>query len=247
MHLLEDPRGLSSRAQEFLKHAAWRDPVARLPPGEFRTVVDGSGGRRPPSTELIVRRESFAMRFAGLRYRVRRVARLGDERHVAARIWDFDLGNLAWHDARGGHFDWTGEHVSSPVRHVLHADGRAGFRVTDRFLEISSSPYHLIESHALVDMLAQWEPGPGSIEAWVPSVDNPDALAAIAGLTPVVEASGRCERWLISDHLAIRIFQAWTSQSPRRRAMQVWFADQTGAQVLREAQQQLLNPTAAPQ
>ena len=57
----------------------------------------------------------------------------------------------------------------------------------------------MIESHALVDMLANWEPGLGSLEPWAPSPDIPDTLTAVAGLTPVIEASGRSERWLLSE------------------------------------------------
>jgi hypothetical protein len=237
MHVLDDPLGLSARAQAFLARVAWRELVAAPPPSEFLSVRDASGGLRPPTMELIVRRESFALRFAGLRYTVRRVARLREERLAAERVWDYDLGRSAWHDTRGGHFDWIGEHVSSPVRHVIHADGRAGVRISDRFLEIASSPYHLIESHALVDMLADWEPGPGGLEAWVGSNDNPETFADINGLVPVHEASGGHERWMLSEHLAVRIFDLWTDQLPRRQAVHVWYADQTGARLVRDAQQ----------
>jgi hypothetical protein len=97
--------------------------------------------------ELVVRRESFAMRFGGLRYTTKPAARLGNERYAAERVWSFDLDDLAWSDGRGGHFGWTGEHVSSPVRHVIHADGRAGVRVTHRFLEISSSAVGTLARH----------------------------------------------------------------------------------------------------
>lgn len=41
--------------------------------------------------------------------------------------------------------------MSPPVRYLVHSDGRFGVTFGDSFLDVSPSPHHLIEGHALMD------------------------------------------------------------------------------------------------
>ena len=68
---------------------------------------------------------------------MRRSALLGGERYDAARWWDFDLSDGVWADQRGWYFSLVGEHVSSPVRFLVHADGRVGVSDRGPFTEIA--------------------------------------------------------------------------------------------------------------
>jgi hypothetical protein len=173
---------------------------------------------------LIVRREWFVARFGGLCYDVRRRVRVGEWRAESVRRWQFDLLGDAREDDTGWSFGWYGERVSSPVSYLVHTDGRFGVSAGGPFLEVSPSIYHLIEGHALMDELFDWEPVPPvSLEAWVPRDATDEDLHSLLDALPAVpEASGPCDRWWRSDDLAIRLFQGWTDRSPRPRGAMVW-------------------------
>ena len=86
---------------------------------------------------------------------------------------------------------------------------------------------HLIEGHALMDELSDWEPvPPSSLEMWVPA-DSPDArLRGLLDALPAVpEASGPCDRWWRSDDLAVRVFHGWTDRQPRPTGVMIWSRD----------------------
>ena len=80
----------------------------------------------------------------------------------------------------------------------------------------------LFESHAVMDMVSSWDPWPGNLEAWVSSDAGVVPADRIEGLTVVAEASGRYDRWPLSDHVAVRSFWSWTSRRPRAHAVQMW-------------------------
>ncbi len=185
--------------------------------------------------KLVIRREGFASRFGGLRYVVRRsVALPGMVREFEHR-WDFDVGRWMRRDVRGWHFDFIGERVSSPVAYAVHTDGRVGVTDGGPFLEIAPSVYHLIESHAILDQVASWQPwhehAAGS--GWVALVDH--LAARLDGLTEVAEASGPCARWLLGENVAIHDVLNYASDAPRARHVAVWARGQDGIGQIRAA------------
>jgi len=176
--------------------------------------------------ELVVRREGFAARFGGLRYEVRRSVRLAGERYDTSRHWDFDLDDWVRRESRGWSFGWLGERVSSPVRYLVHTDGRFGIMLDGPFLEVSPSIDHMIESHALMDEVASWNPMAGSaLEGWVPNYVDEVLHNATDDLRIVPEASGPYERWLRSDTMTIRLFSGWTGSQPRPTGVMIWTQD----------------------
>jgi hypothetical protein len=194
-------------------------------PTDFLSVLDGKGRSIPAPCELVVRREGFAARFGGLQYDVRRSVRLGDERVVSVRTWQFDLLPMMRAERAGWSFAWYGEHVATPVWYVGHTDGRCGVSAGGPFLEVWPSFHHLIESHALTDELADWEPmASSSLEAWAPyAITDEEYLnELVAGLPFVPEASGPCSRWWRSEHMAVHLFDAWTATIPRSTGVMIW-------------------------
>lgn len=230
MHLLDDLDGLSSRAQTLLRRTGQRVP----PEPDLQTQIEHvrliSGGFVTASPMLVIRREGFALRYGGLRYTVRRLLVLDGQRHEVAREWNYDLAGYAWADQPGGwYFDWIGERVSSPIRYLIHTDGRVGAEDgSGDFLEIAPSLPTLIESHALTDELAQWD-----VCRWNADIDQ--LGEAVAELVDVPEASGPTLRWRISPTLAIQEFQSWTHQQPRPWRAVAWTRG-TAANRLLEAQ-----------
>ncbi|MCM0673557.1 hypothetical protein NCC78_02310 [Micromonospora phytophila] len=224
MHVLDDPDGLSPRAQAFLCRVGTRQPEQPRLLTDFMQVPDRSGRLIAAPLELMVRREGFAARFGGLCYDVRRKVRIGDERLDTLRRWQFDLLDLVRAERTGWSFAWYGERVSSPVFYLAHTDGRFGVSDGGPFLDVCPSINHLIEGHALMDELYDWEPvPPSSLEAWVPNdMTNAHLGELLAALPPVPEASGPCDRWWRSDELAIRLFQVWTSSQPRPTGVMIW-------------------------
>ncbi|WP_460776922.1 hypothetical protein [Micromonospora polyrhachis] len=222
--MLDNPDGLSTRAQVFLCRAGTRQPEQPRLLTDFMQVPDRSGRLIAAPLELTVRREDFAARFGGLRYDVRRSVRIGDERLDTLRRWQFDLLDMVRAERTGWSFAWYGERVSSPVFYLAHTDGRFGVSSGGPFLEVCPSINHLIEGHALMDELYDWEPvPPSSLEAWVPNdMTNAHLGELLAALPPVPEASGPCDRWWRSDELAIRLFQGWTGSQPRPTGVMIW-------------------------
>jgi hypothetical protein len=212
VHVLDSPDDLSPRAQAFLCRAGTRQPEQPRLLTDINRVRDRSGRLIAAPLELTVGREEFAARFGGLRYDVRRSARIGDERLDTPRRWQFDLLGMVRAERTGWSFAWCGERVSSPVFYLAHTDGRFGVSVGGPFLEVCPSINHPIEGHALMDELYDWEPvPPSSLEAWVPNdMNNAHLGELLAALPPVPEASGPCDRWWRSDELAIRLFHGWT-------------------------------------
>ncbi|MFC7331087.1 hypothetical protein [Marinactinospora rubrisoli] len=223
MHVLDDLAGFSDRARELLTRSAWRDPAAPGPvPTDLLRVPARHGRTVPAPTELVVRREAFRARYHGLRYEVRRSALAGRTRHDLVRRWEFDLDDGIWADRRGWYFSWTGERVSSPVRSLVHTDGRVGVSDGGPFAEVAPSVAHMIEGHALMDAVSSWDPWPGALEAWAPTAAGVALADRVEGLGVVPEASGRHDRWLWSDHVAVHEFRSWSSLRPRVRAVQMW-------------------------
>ncbi|MET7402858.1 hypothetical protein ABZS66_56200 [Dactylosporangium sp. NPDC005572] len=222
--MLDDLDGLSPRAQSFVRRAGIRRPDQTRLPTDYLQVPDRSGRLIAAPVELIVRREGFAARFGGLHYDVRRSVRIGDERHDTLRCWQFDLLDVVRAEHMGWSFAWDGEHVSSPVSYLVHTDGRFGVSAGGPFLEASPLINHLIEGHALMDELHDWEPvPPSSLEAWVPNDMTNTHLRKLLDTLPIVpEASGPCNRWWRSDHLAIRLFYGWTGRQPRSTGVMIW-------------------------
>jgi hypothetical protein len=236
VHVLDDPAGFSDRARDLLTRTGRREPgpLARTPT-DFLRVPDASGRLIPAPTKLVVGREHFQARFGRLRYEVSRSALIGAERHDVTRLWDFDLGAGIWADGLGWSFEWTGEHVSSPVRFLVHTDGRVGVSDGGPFIDIAPSVPHLIESHAIMDMVSSWDPQPGSLEPWAANGAGVALADRVEGLAVVTEASGPSETWLLCDHVAIRSFRVWTSRRPRARAVQIWTRGVEGRRQLHHA------------
>ena len=224
MHVLDDPDGFSPRAQSFLRRARIQQPEHSRVPTDFLSVPDRTGRLTPAPPELVISREAFAARFGGLRYDVRRSIRTADKPVVDVRQWRFDLLKTIRTERAGWSFAWYGQHVSSPVSHLVHTDGRFGVSAGGPFLEVCPSLNHLIEGHALMDELADWEPvAPTSLKAWTPNDSANEHLnELLASLSPVAEASGPCERWWRSEHLAIRLFDGWTDVRPRPTGVMIW-------------------------
>jgi hypothetical protein len=213
MHILDDLDGLSLRARDLLHRTGWREPPPESgPTTDLLQACDRSGRLVPDPAMVVVRREGFKQRYGGLRYQVRNGSIFKGQRYEATRSWRYDLEHDAEEDPVGGwYFDWYGEHVSSPVRYLVHTDGRVG--VDDgggRFLEIAPSIPALIESHALIDMLATWDRTPLKADGF--------ALAKqIGDLAEIPEASGQTIRWRASETIAVKEFRIWSSQEPTRR------------------------------
>jgi len=170
-----------------------------------------------------VRREGFAARFAGLRYEVRRSVELDGRRLDTTRQWDFDLDDWIGREPTGWCFGWIGERVSSPVRYLVHTDGRFGVTFDGSFLEVSPSMSHLIEGHALMDEVAEWHPVAGNaLEAWVGGGREAVPGGHLADLRLVPEASGPYDRWLQSETVTVRQFKVWTDRRPRPTGFMAW-------------------------
>ncbi|WP_238011559.1 hypothetical protein KZZ52_33590 [Dactylosporangium sp. AC04546] len=219
----DDLDGLSPRAQSFLRRSGIRRPDQTRLPTDYLQVPDRSGRLIAAPVELIVRREGFAARFGGLHYDVRRSVRIGDKRHDTLRRWQFDLLDVV----RAEHMGWL--RMGRRARVVTCVLPRAHRRQIwgERrwsILEASPSINHLIEGHALMDELHDWEPvPPSSLEAWVPNdVTNTHLRKLLETLPIVPEASGPCDRWWRSDHLAIRLFYGWTGRQPRSTGVMIW-------------------------
>ncbi|MFF4342245.1 hypothetical protein ACFY00_20225 [Kitasatospora sp. NPDC001540] len=218
MHILDDLTGLSARARSLLERTGWRDdPQEPRLSTEFLQVRDRFGQLAPTPTMLVIRREGFEQKYGGLRYRVRSSCTVGGERSEVLRDWHYDLGQGMWAEPAGGwYFDWFGERVSSPVRYLVHTDGRVG--VDDgggTFLEIAPSVPALIESHALTDALSTWDRTTAEVDGFAPA-------ERLDGLTDVPEASGSTIRWRLSENVAVKEFRDWSSGAPRRWRAFVW-------------------------
>ncbi|MEU3727243.1 hypothetical protein [Streptomyces sp. NPDC031705] len=221
MHILEDPSELSERAQDFLRRTARRERPSRFGlPIELWRVRDRSGELVPAPMELIIRCEGFLQKFGGLRYEVRHSWDVDRERNETARGWEYahyGLQPAAWQDPRGAwYFKWIGEHVSKPCRDLIHTDGSVGTDVDggSPYLPVAPSIPHLIESHALTDTVATWKPWPMDSLA-VPAIELLD------GLAEVPEASWGTSRWRLSDTVAVKDYDSWDRENPRRRTL-VW-------------------------
>ncbi len=228
MHVLDAPEQFSERAQGFLRRAARREESrpGRMPT-EFLSARDSTGELVAPSWELVIRREGFAARLEGLTYQVRRSTVIGAVRYDVSRRWSFGLGDQLWPDPRGGYCDWFGEHVSSPIRWLLHADDRIGGSDGGPFLPVHRSVDEMIESHAVMDSVAEWTPFPiGSTVL---------DLSRIPGLDEVPEASGPWSRWLLSDCVAVREYRGLSSATPRSRGRWVWALGDEGQRRVAEA------------
>ncbi|WP_327714993.1 hypothetical protein OG381_05645 [Streptomyces sp. NBC_00490] len=233
MHLLEDPSELSPRAQDFLHRTGRRERPARFGvPMEFWHVHDHAGKLVPAPLDLLIRCEGFEQKFAGLRYEVRRSRMVAGERYESVRRWEYDhlgMKTRAWQDpGRGGwYFEWTGERVSKPCRDLIHTDGSVGTDVdgSGPYLPVAPSLLHLIESHALTDTVATWQPWPvGTLAA--------AAVALLDGLVEVPEASWSSSRWRLSDAVAVMDHDTWDRVNPRRLT-HIWSRGEAGHRQVR--------------
>lgn len=80
----------------------------------------------------------------------------------------------------------------------------------------------------MMDAVSSWNPMPGSLEPRVPGRSGAEFLNRLEGLTLVPGASGRFERWLVSDVVAVREFWSWTSHRPRTRGIMIWTLGEAG-------------------
>lgn len=231
MHILDDPIGLSPRAKSLLERTGWREEQYDPPIStEYLQARDWRGRLTPPPMLLVIRREGFEYRYAGLRYRVRHSLTINGQRHERAYDWHYDLGQYLWADAKGGgYFDWIGERVSSPVRYLMHTDGRVGIEDGNAvFLEVAPSINALIESHALTDMVSDWDRS-------LPAADDFHIARNLTGLDDIPEASGPTVRWRLSHNVAVREFQNWSSAEPRQWRAFIWCRGKAGHRQLQEA------------
>ena len=230
LHVLDDLDCFSDRGRRFLLRAAWRvEQRPRWTATEFLQLPTRSGQLMPAPAELVLRREGFAQKYGGLRYRVRRSVLFPQGRFDSERAWEFDLSSRLKVERHGWSFDWTGERVSAPVWYLAHTDGRIGVSDGGPFLEIAPSMGHLIESHAIMDEVASWDPHGGA------AVDAAQIARWIDGLVEVPEASGPMGAWLLSDTVALHTFRRWTSQGPRLPGGWIWTLDEHGRRTVAEA------------
>ncbi|MFL6113481.1 MAG: hypothetical protein ACJ786_19285 [Catenulispora sp.] len=231
MHILDDPTGLSTRARNLLERTGWRERPHDLQVStEHLQARDCRGRLIPPPMLLVIRREGFEYKYAGLRYRVRRSLTFNGERHERVHDWHYDLGRCLWADPNGGgYFDWIGERVSSPVRYLIHTDGRVGVEDGNAvFLEAAPSINALIESHALTDMVSDWDRSPSGADAL-------HIARSLDGLEDIPEASGPTVRWRLSQHVAVCESQNWSSTEPRQWRAFIWCRGEAGHRQLEEA------------
>ncbi|MFB8200392.1 hypothetical protein [Kitasatospora purpeofusca] len=231
MHILDDLTGLSSRAKSLLERTGRRDdPQEPRLSTEFLRIRDRYGRLIPTPMMLVIRREGFAQKYGGLRYQVRSSCTVEGERREVSRDWHYDLGQSMWTSAADGwHFDWFGERVSSPMRYLVHTDGRVGADDGGgALLEIAPSVPALIESHALTDTLSTWDRTAADVDSF--------ALAEqLDGLTDIPEASGSTVRWRLSDNVAVEEFRNWSSDAPRRWRAFIWSRGESGRRQVEEA------------
>ncbi|MFF2041153.1 hypothetical protein ACFVVX_12040 [Kitasatospora sp. NPDC058170] len=231
MHILDDLTGLSSRARSLLERTGRRDdPQEPRLSTEFLRIRDCFGRSIPAPMMLVVRREGFERKYGGLRYQVRRGSTVEGERREVLREWRYDLGRSMWPGAADGwYFDWFGERVSSPVRYLVHTDGRVGVGdAGGTFLEIAPSIPALIESHALTDTVSTWDRTAAGVDGF--------ALAEqLDGLTDIPEASGATVRWRLSGNVAVEEFRNWSSGAPRRWRAFIWSRGESGRRRVEEA------------
>lgn len=224
MHILDDLTDLSTRAKGLLERTGRREQPQNSPGIAQHLQAGNHGGHLIPSPmTFLIRREGFDLRYGGLRYQVRRSYSLGGERRESVRDWHYDLGGYQWTDpAGGGYFDWFGERVSSPLRYLVHTDGRVGAEDgTSVFLEIAPSIPALIESHALTDMVSAWECHPAD-------ADILRLARTLDGLDDIPEASGPTVQWRLSDDVAVQEFQNCSSTEPRHWRAFIWFRGEAG-------------------
>jgi hypothetical protein len=77
----------------------------------------------------------------------------------------------------------------------------------------------------------------GSLEPWAPTRSGDEFIDRLEGLTLVPEASGRFERWLVSDLVAVRVFWSWTSHRPRTRGIMIRTLGEAGREQIDRIQQ----------
>ncbi|WP_333736607.1 hypothetical protein [Streptomyces sp. IBSBF 2806] len=232
MHILDDPVGLTLRARSLLCRTGWREPSQEPRPAiELPRTRNRFGEPIPPPTMLVIRREGFERRYGGLCYQVRNSYAAGSERREQLRSWHFDLGQNMWSDSgHGWYFDWLGERVSSPVRYLMHTDGRVGVEDgSGAFIEIAPSARALIESHALTDLASTWD------RADTLDIDSFALAQRLCGLTEIPEASGRTIKWRASRAVAVMEFQEWSSEEPRRWRAFIWSRDKVGRHQIGQA------------
>lgn len=234
MHILDDPSGLSLRAQRLLDRTGRRDRSTRPRlPTELLRVRDRQGRLVPAPAELVIRREGFAQRFGGLRYTVRRShAGVNGERRERADEWSYELGTYARADPeQGWYFDWFGPSYASPIRCLARTDGRVGAEGASGdgvFQETETSVLHRIESDAVRDEVSAWDPWP---------IDGSGLAVArqLDGLSEVAEASGPMQGWRMSDVVAVMEFAHVSHQVPRERAALIWCRGEEGHRRVRRA------------
>lgn len=206
---------------------------------------DHTGKLVPAPAELIIRCEGFERKFGGLHYEVRRSRVVDGDRYETVRGWEYNhlgLKTRAWQDAvRGGwYFEWTGERVSKPCRDLIHTDGSVGTDIDggSPYLPVAPSIPHLIESHALTDTVATWKPWPaGTLVA--------SAITLLDGLVEVPEASWSSSRWRLSDTVAVRDYDTWDRDNPRRLTL-VWSREEAGHRQVRSSMRAVATGYATP-
>lgn len=127
--------------------------------------------------------------------------------------WNFDLGDGVWQDHRGWYFNWGGEDVAAPIDRVQHTDGRCGaYLPLDNRLPLFEPMHptvlHMIESHSLSDLVADWDEWHGATEPIARAFDD---------LPIVPEASGPWERWRMDADVVVCEFQYFLGEPKPQR------------------------------
>jgi hypothetical protein len=68
-------------------------------------------------------------------------------------------------------------------------------------------------------------------------VDGFALAQKVNGLISIPEASGRTIRWRISDTVAVKEFQHWSSQNPRHWRAFIWTRNAVGRRQIEQAAQ----------
>jgi hypothetical protein len=220
-HVLDDPAGLSVRAQRFLQTLSRRSlPTAVEPPDLYYECWNADDEPDPGPDGGLARLQEFAARYGGLWFPGKRPTPGGYGLH--------DTVQAGWQQTRSG--DWEAEvGLVEGAWWVLlsWSTGRIGVIHPENW--VATSADNLIESSALGNEISDddsWrEAVPvGGRGAYLPGM----ASDRFAGHLPeVTEASSPWNRWYMDEHVAVHGWRA-TYDPTRSEVVLAWYRGPLG-------------------
>ncbi|GAB3155138.1 hypothetical protein GCM10027290_50890 [Micromonospora sonneratiae] len=230
-HILDDPTGLSERAQRFLADRADRVPfdVAEGPTdAELRSTLGGLPGVDvEPALELLRRIQA---RYGGLRFRS--VAWSFDE-VVTLGPWPWDAGDYDSDDV-GPMSDLLEHSVAHPHQVWLRGSGEVSYFAYDftaSDVPVFPSVDALLEAEAIYQECTAW------MRVRPDELVSVDAIeAGTAGLTLLSEASGHTEQWWEQEGFRVHVWHTFAAvyKGAARSRWGIWAKDQAGEQAARK-------------